>query len=794
MTVSTSVSRREGVTALAGAAWIAPHEPVIAPAGERPAHLLRASFTVAPGGGGLRLVATAHGVYEAFLNGVRVGDEELEPGFTAYRKRLEVRTYDVASLVREGENTLVFLLSDGWFRGRHGFQRRADGFGGATALVAAVVGDDAVLAATGAGWESRPSHVTRADLMDGQAVDLRLRDDAWFTGGGEGWAPVVEPDDALLADRARLVPAEGPRVRRTEEIAPVAIAIPRPGTAVIDLGQEINGWMRLTELGAAGTRLTLTHGEALDADGLVTLEHLRAFNFATRALLPAGQVDEVTSAGRPGDVFEPRHTTHGFRYVQVDGVPDGLSLDGALGVMVESDLERTGEFACSDPRLERLHEAVRWSLRGNACAVPTDCPQRERSGFTGDWQIFVAAGALLADVEDFSRRWLRDLAADQWADGRIPTVVPNPPGDRPSGDAFEDMSAGSAGWGDAAAIVPWELWRAYGSVDGLREALPAALAWVRYAAARAAAGRHPDRAAARPEAAPHERYLWDTGFHFGEWLEPDVPPRPDPAVDHGIVATAFLHRSAHLTALIAGIVGEHDAAVECRAVADGALEAWRAEYLRPDGTLTEERQAHYVRGLAFGLVPEGLRAASAARLAELIERAGGHLGTGFLATGQLLPALADHGQAALAHRLLLSTGHPSWLGMLDAGATAMWERWDAVTEDGAVHGSLNHYSKGAVVAFLHTHVAGLRLPAEPAPGEEAYNRVVIEPVPGALTWARSRQLTRRGTIEVEWRIADGRFELAVDLPAGTEAEIRLPDGAVHAVRGGAHTFACPDSR
>ncbi|WP_062466585.1 alpha-L-rhamnosidase [Demequina maris] len=784
------------ISALEGAVWIAPHEPDPAPPGERPAHLLRASFTVARDHGPLRLVATAHGIYEAFLNGVRVGDDELEPGFSAYRKRLQVQEHDVTALVREGENTLVLVLSDGWFRGRHGFQRRADGFGERTAALAAIVGeDDAPVAATGPAWASRASHITRADLMDGQAVDLRLLDPAWFTGGGDGWHAVDTPDDVLLADRARLVPAEGAPVRRVEEFAPVAITTPRPGTAVIDLGQDINGWMRLTDLGPAGTHLTLTHGEILDADGLVTMEHLRAFNFDTHEMLSAGQVDEAISAGRVGDVFEPRHTTHGFRFVQVDGVPDALDLTGARGVVVETTLARTGEFACSDPRLERLHEAVRWSLRGNACSVPTDCPQRERSGFTGDWQIFVATGALLADVDEFSRRWLRDLAADQWADGRIPTVVPNPPGDRPSGVAFEDMSAGSAGWGDAAAIVPWELWRAYGSVDGLREALPAALAWVRYAAGRAAAGRHPDRAAARPEPLPHERYLWDTDFHFGEWLEPGEVPNPDPSVDHGIVATAFLHRSAHLTALIAALVGDDDAAAECRTIADGAPAAWRAEYVRPDGTLTEEKQAHYVRGLAFGLIPEELRTASAARLAALIDEADGLLGTGFLATGQLLPALADHGQADVAHRLLVETRLPSWLGMLEAGATTMWEWWDGVAPDGTARGSLNHYSKGAVIAFLHTHVVGLRLPDEPAPGEEAYRRVTITPMPGpALTWARSRQLTRRGPLEVEWRIEDGRFALAVDLPEDTEADVVLPDGSEHRLVGGAHDLSCAIAR
>ena len=781
---------------LADAAWIAPAEIDTPPPGERPAYLLRASFTWHAGDGPLRLLATAHGLYEAFLNGVRLGDEELTPGFSAYRKRLEVRELAIAEGLAPGLNTLAFLLSDGWFRGRHGFQRRADGFGDRTALLARLTASDGrPVLATGSAWQWRASHITRADLMDGQAVDMRLLDPSWFTGGGAGWAPVATPDDALLADRARLIPVEAPPVRRVAALAPVDVSWPRPGTVVIDLGQEINGWLRLPDLGPAGTRLTLTHGEVLDADGLVTLEHLRAFDFSTFEPLPAGQVDQVTSAGRPGDVFEPRHTTHGFRFVQVDGVPDGLDLGGARGVMVQSDLARTGEFACSDPRLERLHEAVRWSLRGNACSIPTDCPQRERSGFTGDWQIFVAAGALLADVENFSHRWLRDLAADQWEGGRIPTVVPNPPGAQPSGVAFEDMSAGSAGWGDAATIVPWELWRAYGDADALVEHLPAALAWVRYAAGCAAGDRHPDRAAARPEPAPHERYLWDTGFHFGEWLEPGEEPNPDPTVDHGIVATAFLHRSAHLAALMAGIAGEDGPAAECRAIADGALDAWRAEYLREDGTLAEESQSHYVRALAFGLVPEALRAAAAARLAALVHEAGDRLGTGFLSTGLLLPALADHGQAEVAHRLLVETGMPSWLGMLEAGATTMWEWWDGIAEDGTARGSLNHYSKGAVIGFLHTHVVGLRLPPEPAPGDEAYRRMRIVPVPGpSLTHARSEQLTRAGRIVVAWRIEGGAFTLEVELPTGTVAEVELPDGGRRELDGGAHVLTCAFER
>ncbi|MCB0912221.1 MAG: family 78 glycoside hydrolase catalytic domain, partial [Propionibacteriaceae bacterium] len=447
--------------ALCSAQWIGPQETAGA-LGQRPAYLLRCSFTVAAGTTGLRLHATAHALYEAFINGVRVGDLELTPGFSSYRKRLEVQSYDVSELVSEGSNTVVVVVSDGWFRGRHGFERRGEGFGSHTGVLLAITdASGRSVVDTGPQWQSRPSHIWRADLMDGQAADLRKLDAGWFTGADDGsWTAVRLHTDEMCADRERLVAPSAPPVRRIEELTPRTITRPRPGTVVVDFGQNINGWVRLDQLGPAGTHLVLTHGEAIDSAGLVTTEHLRGFNFATRQQLPAGQVDEVISAGRPGECFEPRHTTHGFRYVQVDAAPDGLDLSGSRAVVVHSDLPRTGEFDCSDERLARLHEVVRWSLRDNICAVPTDCPQRERSGFTGDWQIFVATAALMYDVRAFSRRWLADLAADQWADGRVPTIIPNPAGDRPSGIVFEDASAGSAGWGDAATIVPWELWRA----------------------------------------------------------------------------------------------------------------------------------------------------------------------------------------------------------------------------------------------------------------------------------------------------------------------------------------------
>ncbi|WP_345801343.1 family 78 glycoside hydrolase catalytic domain [Microbacterium sp. AZCO] len=778
-----------------GARWIEPHEETVPEAGSRPAHLLRGTAELDRPVTAAVVTATAHGVYELFVNGERVGDQELTPGFTAYRSRLQVQTWDVAALLRPGENVVAAILSDGWFRGRHGFERHADGFGTRTAFIAelTVTHDDgsATTASTGSAWRSHPGHILRADLMDGQGVDFRLLDPDWARpGGGEdGWWPVGIGEGGLYDDAARFIAEESAPVRRMEELAPVSLSRPKPGTVVVDFGQNINGWVRLSRLGAAGVRTVLTHGEVLGAGGEVSTENIRAFDFAARTPLPAGQVDEVISAGRDGDVFEPRHTTHGFRYVQLDGAPDDLEPADLRAVVVHTDLTRVGTFRSSDPRLDALHEATMWSLRDNACDIPTDCPQRERSGFTGDWQIFVATAAQLYDVRAFSEKWLRDLAVDQWDDGRVPTIVPSPAGNGPSGRWLDDMSAGSAGWGDAAVIVPWELWRAYGDLDALRRALPAAVRWVDFAAGAAAGARHPDRAAVRPVPAEHEDSLWDTGFHFGEWLEPGVAPNPDPSVDHGIVATAFLHRSATLLARMLRLAAD-DRADRYARIADRAAHAWRAEYLAPDGTIAEESQANYARALAFGLIPADLRPAAADRLAALVGQNGGRLTTGFLSTGQLLPALAEEGLVDEAFALLFSTGIPSWLEMVDRGATTVWEWWDGVDE-GDVRGSLNHYSKGAVVSFLYEWIAGIRLPADPADGEAAYRRVTIAPhVGGGLTHASATIDTPSGPVASAWRLEDGVFRIDVTVPDGTVAQVRLPDGTTSVLCGGSASYAC----
>lgn len=781
--------------------WIEPAEDYIPEPGRRPAYLLRSpEFRPSRRIVQAELVSTAHGVYEVFVNGERVGDRELTPGFTAYRDRLQVQTWDVTTLVQPAENVLAAIISDGWFRGRHGFERHADGYGDRTAFIAELrlAYDDGSVetVGTGDGWMSSPGHIVRADLMDGQAVDFRLLDPHWSAPGSsaEGWREVRIAGGALYDNPSRFISEQAAPVRRIETLRPVEVTRPRSGVTVVDFGQNINGWVRLTELGPAGTHIVLTHGEILDPSGEVSVENIRAFDFASGEPLPAGQVDEVISAGRADDIFEPRHTTHGFRYVQLDGFPGDLHVDSISAVVVHTDLQRVGSLRTSDDRLNALYDATVWSLRDNVCDIPTDCPQRERAGFTGDWQIFIDTATQIFDVRAFSEKWLGDLAADQWDDGRVPTVVPNPAGRGLSGRWLDDISAGSAGWGDAAVIVPWELWRAYGDLDALNRALPAAVRWVDFAARSAAESRHPDRVASQPIAAPYEKFLWDTGFHFGEWLEPGVPPALDPTLDRGIVATAFLHRSAELLSRMLRIAGD-SRVDDYRSIAEGAKHAWQSEYLSPDGSITEESQANYVRGLAFGLIPPDLRAAAVDRLVKLIRARDGHLSTGFLSTGLLLPVLAEHGRIDAAYALLFSTGIPSWLEMIDRGASTIWEWWDGVDGDKAT-GSLNHYSKGAVVSFLFNYVAGIRLPENPGPDEAAYRRILIAPQPGraGLTHASAELATANGLVSSRWTLENGTFLLDVHVPDGSTAIVKLPDGTSRTIEPGPTRLSCLWSR
>jgi alpha-L-rhamnosidase len=767
--------------ALDHALWIGPYEATVAAPGERPAYWLRREFGLAAVGRAQVQIAV-RGLVEVFVNGTRVGDELL-PGYTQYDLRLPVRTIDFSDYLRNGANSIVLLLADGWFRGQTGAVRAADQFGTSTSVAAVlVVAGDVALASDGS-WRSAPSHVLTADLIAGQSEDRRRFDASVLLPGHDDsdWQHVVVHDPPTAA----LVEYDTPPVRRVEELVPVSVTELRPRVHIVDLGQNINGWTRLSDLGPAATAITLTHGEWLDRDGDVSTDHLRVdFPFLADPL-PAGQVDHIVSAGRDDDLFEPRLTTHGFRYVRIEGHPGPLGPDAVRGVVVHSDLPRTGWFECDDERINRLHEAAVWSLRGNMCEIPTDCPHRERSGWTGDWQIFAPAAAFLYDVDAFTRKWLADVRLAQGADGMVKNHAPSTPAEGTHGPAA--ALQGSAGWGDVIVAAPWALYEAYGDPAPLAENWGAMEAWVTFAERSARNGRSPARTADRPHPAPHDRFLWDTGFHWGEWLEPGFEINDFGAfvaADKSDVATAYLYRSAATMVEIAELLDRPSAIERYRELADGSLDAWRREFITESGELAIQTQASHVRALAFDLVPDELRGATADRLAELVRAAGTTVGTGFLSTGMLLSTLADHGHLDLAYELLLQPKAPGWMYMIDHGATTVWERWEGVDADGVPHESLNHYSKGAVVSFLHRYVAGLR------PTSPGYRTFEVRPRPGGgITHTSERLDTRYGRIDIDWHDRRGGFELQLVVPAGTEAAVVMPNGDTDVAGPGRHAFA-----
>lgn len=775
------------VTELRRAQWIEPGEP---PGDDRvfrrPVYHLAAEFPVAEPVVSATLHATAHGIYEPFVNGARVGDIELLPGFTAYRKRLQVHTFDVTDLVVEGPNVVGALLSDGWWRGQHSSARRTNSYGPTTALLAelhvTLASGDVRIITTDASWRSVRSHILAADIIAGEIHDLRDRVDGWCEAGTDrsAWDPVHVAGYAFDTLCAPI----GPPCRRVEELAAVAVREVAPGRHVVDFGQNSNGWVRLTDLGPAGTTVTVVHGEALDERGDVVQDNVSHHDrWPDRPF----QTDVVISAG-DGTAFEPRHSTKGFRYVRVEGHPGPLDGTSITSVVVHSELRRIGGFSCSDARINRLHDAADWSFRANACDIPTDCPTRERAGWTGDWQVFVQTAAYLYDVTDFSRRWLRDVAAEQRPDGAVLNYVPDPHDlDLDENKRWRDAQ-GSAGWGDAACHVPWVLYLATGRTDVVEPQVGSMRRWVDFAAERAATGRHRDRIEARSDPLPHERYLWDTGFHFGEWTEPGGEDDPGArfrrvlTMDHGPTATAFLYRSATELSRVAAIVGDLEAGERYAELAANVRDAWRIEFIDEDGRVSPQTQANLVRALAFDLVPDALRQRAAGDLVRLIRDAGTHLGTGFLATPFLLPVLADNGHIDVAYDLLFQDTAPSWLFMIDRSATTIWERWEGLDANG--EGSLNHYSKGAVVSFLHRYVAGLQIV------EPGYRHFRVAPLPGGgITSASTYHDSPYGRIEVAWRIDAGRGELHATVPDGTSAQLDLPDGTSHLVEPGAHRRA-----
>lgn len=732
------------------------------------APLLRREFELEPGHGevvGATWHVTAHGVFEAFLDGASVSDDVLSPGWSSYEWRLRYRSYDLTALLLRpvpGPRVLGIALGNGWFRGRLAWSGGRAYYGselGAFAQLEIAYADGFVQrVVTDEQWSAGPSPVLANDLYDGQRIDARRRSDEWLEPGFApvGWTGVHRGE----LDLATLTSYLGPPVRRVLELEPVRTWTSPVGRTLVDFGQNLVGWVRVEVTGPAGTEVTLRHAEVLEHDEL-----------GVRPLRSATATDTFVLSGGD-DLFEPTFTFHGFRYVEVDGWPGELAPAALTAVVVSSELERIGEFACSDDLLNQLHANAVWGTRGNFLDVPTDCPQRdERLGWTGDIAAFAPSAAYLFDVDAFLRDWLRDLAAEQRAaDGMVAFVVPDvlkyiePP------EEFGDPES-TALWSDAAVWVPWALWQAYGDPSVLADQFDSMAAHLR-----------------RVETLLSPSGLWDTGFQFGDWLDPNAPPdNPfEATVAPGVMATACLYRSASLVADAAAVLGRPPEVAEFRTLAERVRRAFTEHYVDDDGRITSDAVTGYTLAIAFGLLDDQARERAGQRLAELVAEGGYRIQTGFAGTPFVTDALTATGHLDDAYRLLLQTECPSWLYPVTMGATTIWERWDSMLPDGSINPgemtSFNHYALGAVVDWMHRTVGGI------APLEPGYARVLVAPRPGGgLSWARSSLRTRHGLVSVAWALTSaGAFTLDVELPPGVTALVRLPDGPETELAGGRH--------
>ncbi|SDW90414.1 alpha-L-rhamnosidase [Arthrobacter sp. cf158] len=732
------------------------------------APLFRKEFRLVQGHGGpvrADLRATAFGIFEAWVNGKPAGEDVLSPGWSSYEWRLKYRSYDVLPLLEE-TSVIGASIGNGWYRGRLGINGVDNNYGDELGFWAHldIEYDDGFVqtVTTDDTWLAGPSATLSNDLYDGQLIDARRQDPSWMLPGYQNtkWTTV----HTLDLDPSRLVAPLGPSTVRHEVLPPIHIW-PRPhGKHLIDFGQNLVGWVRFHVRGSRGDTITIRYAEEIEHGEL-----------ATRPLRSAKATDAVILSGGD-DFFEPTLTFHGFRYIEVEGWPGELSKESLEAVVVHSALERTGTFECSNELINKLHRNVVWGLKGNFLDLPTDCPQRdERLGWTGDIAVFGPTAAYLYDVKDFLGDWLQDLAKEQQAQGGlVPFVVP---------DIFKfgrlkislpTSAASTAVWSDAAVWLPWTLWEAYGDKGVLVRQYDSMSSHTRYV-----------------EQLLSSNGLWDQGFQFGDWLDPDAPPQKPAAAkaDPGVVATICLYRTATLMAKTAELLDHTDDAAHFGKLAARTQQAFAENYLESDGRIASDSTTAYTLAITFDILPDdSARRSAGERLSELVRANNYRISTGFAGTPYITWALSESGFIEDAYKLLLEEQCPSWLYPVTMGATTIWERWDSKLPDGSINPgtmtSFNHYAFGSVADWLHQVVGGI------SPAAPGYAKVRIAPKPGpGIQYAKSSLKTPNGPISVEWNVADDLMKLSLDLPADLTAEVELPSCPSFTITGGHHEFS-----
>jgi alpha-L-rhamnosidase len=712
---------------------VAENQTLVLPAGTPSLPYLRKAFELKRGITRAVLYVSALGLYEVHLNGTRVGDEVLAPDWTDYRKRVRYQTFDVTGLLKAGGNAMGALLADGWFSGHIG-NGGYEFFGKQPAFLAQlevtyadgstekIVTDDT--------WKSHEGPIQSSDFMLGEDYDSRLEIANWDKPGLDEsrWAGVSVRHESSRQLESQVMPP----VRQICELNPKSVREIEPGKWIYDLGQNMVGVVRLKVSEPAGSKITIRHAEMLNPDGSLYTTNLRG----------APSVDHYICKGQGTEAWQPRFTFHGFRYVEITGLAGRPKKDAVTGIVIASDNPRTGEFSCSDARINQLQSNIQWGQRGNYLSVPTDCPQRdERLGWMGDAQVFVRTACYNSDVAAFFTKWLVDVDDGQSPAGAFSNVSPNTSRD----------TGGVPGWADAGVICPWTIFEIYGDQRILERHLPAMIKWVDYLQLHSD-GLIRDK---------------DRGEDFGDWLSIHADTPKD------LIGTAYFAYSAHLLAKSCRVLGrEADADKYDRLFAD-IKTAFNKRYVTSDGRIAGNTQCAYAMALKFELLPEDVRPKAAQYLEDDIKAKGGHLSTGFLGVSYLLPVLTEAGKADSAYTLLLQDTFPSWLFSVNHGATTIWERWDGWTPEKGFQdpgmNSFNHYSLGSCGEYLFGYTGGIR------PVSPGFKTILIDPViRTGLTWANTSFTSIHGKIATAWKVKGDRLTLEVVIPANTSATVCIP--------------------
>jgi len=717
--------------------------------------LIRKSFDLPDNIKSARLYISGVGLYDVEINGERVGNEYLAPGYNAYDFWLQYQTYDVTDLLLSGNNAIGIKLGNGWYKGRFGFDGGyTDLYGNEFAVIGEIIvtlqNGSEVIIATDQDWKSSSSPITFSGIYDGEVYDANLEMQYWTMPefDDKSWMPATLTHVSTEKLQARLsLP-----IKIMEEKKPIEVIHTPAGETILDFGQVITGWVRFKTNAPKGTEIKLEYGEILQGNNFYR-ENLRT-----------AKAEYIYISDGNERVIQPHFTYYGFKYVKLTGFTGDINLDDFTGCVLYSEIEETGTIETANPLVNQLFQNALWGQKGNFVDVPTDCPQRdERMGWTGDAQVFATTASLNMYSPAFYKKYMFDLREEQKRiDGSVPFTVPRvkPKG----GQGFID-GHGSSAWGDAATVIPWTLYQMYGDKGLLRSQFDTMKDWVDYIK------NIDDQSGGKR--------LWQEGFHFGDWLALDGPDPQNPmgGTDSYYIASAYYCYSAELVAKAAKVLDQEQVAEEYQKLSNEVREAILNEYFTPNGRSAIHTQTAMIVALYMGLVPNQFRSRIISDLQTKLREDGMHLKTGFVGTPYFCNVLSENGANKEAYTLLLNDDYPSWLYAVKLGATTIWERWNSVLPDGSISGtgmnSLNHYAYGSIVEWLYRYMCGINT-VEEAPG---FKKIKLAPKPyGRIKYAKASLYSASGYIESGWKInEDGSLRFTFNVPFNTTAVVVLPD-------------------